>query len=179
MTDDPVRRLAYHEIYQLASGEDGPSLRGAAPIDAVATLSTTQRDMAYNVALRRLAFQLLYEYDAAGAGANLAEWIEPALARVPDLGPVVADQVRELVVGAYEGRGEADARLTQLAPDWPTHRLAPVDRAILRLGYFEIATKRNQPAVAISEAVELAKAFGTDRSPAFVNALLDKCVAKE
>jgi N utilization substance protein B len=179
--DDPARHVAYHEIYQLASGEEAPPARGGAGQEhpTLDALSPSQRDVAYRIAQRRLAFQLMYEYDAAGAATPMPEWLDHAIARVADLGPVVASQVRELVAGAHEGRGDADAALTRLAPDWPTHRLAPVDRAILRLGHFELTTGRTPAPVAINEAVELARAFGTDRSPAFVNALLDKCVVRD
>ncbi len=73
---------------------------------------------------------------------------------------------------------EADAEFSRLAPAWPSHRLAAVDRAILRLAHFEMSSGRTPPKVAVNEAVELAKEFGTDRSPAFVNGLLDKVLRR-
>ncbi|MSR28440.1 MAG: transcription antitermination factor NusB [Phycisphaerales bacterium] len=70
-------------------------------------------------------------------------------------------------------RDEADAAVRALAPEWPTHRQPSIDRNILRLGYWEIRHARIPLALAIDEAVELAKAYGTDRSPSFINAVLD------
>jgi len=61
-----------------------------------------------------------------------------------------------------------------LSPDWPTHRQPVVDRNILRLAYFEIVSGAAPPKVAINEAVELAREFSTEKSPAFVNGVLDK-----
>jgi hypothetical protein len=63
-------------------------------------------------------------------------------------------------------------------PDWPSRRLAPIDRAILRLAHFEMTSGRTPPKVAINEAVELAKAFSTEKSPAFINGLLGKVLKR-
>ena len=71
-------------------------------------------------------------------------------------------------------RSEADAEVTTLAPDWPTNRQPVVDRSILRLAYYEIVSGRTPPKVVINEAVELAREFSTDRSPMFINGVLDK-----
>ncbi len=64
--------------------------------------------------------------------------------------------------------------MAALAPEWPTYRQPVVDRNILRLAYFEIESGQTPPKVAINEAVELAREFSTQKSPAFVNGVLDK-----
>ena len=67
--------------------------------------------------------------------------------------------------------------MTRLAPAWPAHRQALADRAILRLGHYELTKGReanNPPRVVINDMVALAKEYSTEKSPSFVNALLDK-----
>ncbi len=83
----------------------------------------------------------------------------------------------ELALAAWAVHDRADAQLSRLAPDWPTHRQPPVDRAILRLAWYELEAKRADPAVIIDEAIRLAQRFSDERAPAFVNGLLDR-VAK-
>lgn len=80
----------------------------------------------------------------------------------------------EIALAAWATHKDADARVAQLAPDWPTHRQPPVDRAILRLAYYEITSGHAPPKVAINEAVELAKAYCAEQTPAFINGVLDK-----
>jgi 6,7-dimethyl-8-ribityllumazine synthase len=84
----------------------------------------------------------------------------------------------DLARGAYDGRAEADELMRELAPDWPPERQPTVDRCILRLAYHEMVTGRTPPKAAINEAVELAKRFSTDRSPLFVNGVLDKVMRR-
>ena len=80
----------------------------------------------------------------------------------------------ELALAAWATRHEADAQCSKLAPDWPTSRQPPIDRAILRLAWFEMTTGRNPPAIVINEAVELAKQFSDEKSPPFINGVLDR-----
>lgn len=80
----------------------------------------------------------------------------------------------ELALAAWAVHQDADAKVAALAPDWPTHRQPPVDRAILRLAYFEITSGHAPIKVAINEAVELAKAYCAEQTPAFINGVLDK-----
>jgi N utilization substance protein B len=81
---------------------------------------------------------------------------------------------RELALGAYGLRGRCDEILARLAHGWSLARMTPVDRNILRLGAYELLERRETPAaVVIDEAVELAKRFGDQDSPAFVNGVLD------
>lgn len=83
-------------------------------------------------------------------------------------------QAAELALAAWQTRASADQLVADLAPDWPTHRQPPVDRAILRLAHHEITTGHAPPSVAINEAVELAKNYAAEQSPAFINGVLDK-----
>ncbi|MFM9996069.1 MAG: transcription antitermination factor NusB [Phycisphaerales bacterium] len=123
---------------------------------------------------RKLAFQALFQLDARGA--DDAESIRAGLD--PETGEAERDAAMALARAAYEDRAAADAEFLALAPTWPSHRLAAVDRAILRLAHYEMTSGRTPPKVAVNEAVELAKAFSTDRSPAFVNGLLDKVLKR-
>ena len=77
------------------------------------------------------------------------------------------------------GRAEAiDAWVERLAPQWPPRRQPGVDRSILRLAVWELTSTDTPPKVVIDEAIELAKTFSTENSPAFVNGVLD-AVLKE
>jgi len=127
---------------------------------------TTPRD------IRRLAFQVLYQLDARGE--RDAGDILNGLQGAEEFSAADRGKAFELATAAFADRARADEAMTALAPGWPVHRQAPVDRAILRLAHFEIVTGRVSPKIAINEAVELAKAFSTEKSPGFVNALLDK-----
>lgn len=123
---------------------------------------------------RKLAFQALFQLDARGA--EDAESIRAGLD--PETGEAEREAAMAWALAAYESRGAADAEFLVLAPTWPSHRLAAVDRAILRLAHYEMVSGRTPPKVAVNEAIELAKAFSTDRSPAFVNGLLDKVLKR-
>lgn len=177
---DIVRQLALHSVLQLADHDEPVKRPGPDPAQAdalMAALTPEQRERVFNVASRRLALQLLYELDLSAAAADA----DPAhvlakLASVDGLGPFQGERVRALVNGAWANRKAADSVFAQLAPEWPTHRLAAIDRAILRLGHFEGTSKLTPARIVIHESIELARAFGTDKSPAFVNALLDKAL---
>ena len=126
--------------------------------------------------IRRLAFQTLFQLDArpsvdqadVRSGMEAAEGFSDADRR----------KAFDLASEAYAKRAEADAAMLELAPTWPAHRQAAADRAILRLAHFEMTVRGLDPKIAISEAVDLAKEFSTDKSPAFVNGLLDKVARK-
>jgi len=83
-------------------------------------------------------------------------------------------QGRALAELAWEFREEADTALAGLVTDWPTHRQPVVDRNVLRLAFYEMSRGGVPHAAAIDQAVELAREFGGERSPAFVNAVLDR-----
>lgn len=168
---DPVHAVAFDHLLQLAGAEsphtgEQPTIEG---------LNASDRERAVNIATRRLAFQLLYEIDA---GATTLVAAADRLSGVEGLGPLSREKVLGLVNGAHGARAAADEEFLALAPEWPTHRQAAVDRAILRLAHFELATKAAPGRVVVHEAVELAKHFSTEKSPAFINALLDRVLRR-
>jgi len=80
---------------------------------------------------------------------------------------------RELVSGVIRNKEGIDRNIRSFAPAWPIEQIALVDRNILRLAIFEILLNNKVSVkIAINEAVELAKAFGSDNSPKFVNGVL-------
>jgi len=80
---------------------------------------------------------------------------------------------KELVFGVVRARGELDALIAEHARNWRVERMASVDRNVLRVGVYELLHGDAPAAVVIDEAVELARRFSGDRSPAFVNGVLD------
>ena len=119
---------------------------------------------------RAVALQALYEVDAAGHGA------EGALIHLLDGESLTEDSVNfasGLVKGVLENRESIDRNIRSFAPAWPIKQIPVVDRNILRLAIFEILLDNKVPVkVAINEAVELAKTFGSDSSSKFVNGVL-------
>ncbi len=115
--------------------------------------------------------QLLYQLDVRG-------FEDAALIREGLVGghddADVCDQAFGLALAAWSSAAEADALATRLATEWPTHRQPPVDRALLRLAYHEMRSEHAPVRVAINEAVELAKQYGSQQSPAFINGVLDR-----
>ncbi len=85
---------------------------------------------------------------------------------------------RELVTGVVARLPELDALVSLHARNWRVSRMAVVDRNVLRLGAHELRDTQTPVAVVIDEAVDLARRFGSDRSPSFVNGVLD-AIAKE
>jgi N utilization substance protein B len=125
--------------------------------------------------LRRLAFQALFQLDAhEGKDPHL---VRASLEEDLEEGSVApVDQAFRLAIAAWSGRKAADEAMVKLAPTWPAHRQAAADRAILRLAHYELANAKDaaEGKAIINDAVSIAKEFSTDKSPAFINALLDK-----
>ena len=118
---------------------------------------------------RKRAVDLLFEADARGVDAVtlLAERVGS-----PDV-PPINDYTIELVEGVTAHRDEIDKLISEHAEGWSLRRMPAVDRAVLRLGAYELLWAPDvPPAVAIDEAVELAKNLSTDDSPRFVNGVL-------
>ena len=121
---------------------------------------------------RKRALDVLYEADLRESDAlgTLAE-------RVRLAEPPVNDYTVELVEGVQAHAGRIDEILAEYAEGWTVARMPDVDRAILRLGVYELLWRDDVPdAVAIDEAVELAKTLSTDESPRFVNGVLARVV---
>jgi N utilization substance protein B len=120
---------------------------------------------------RECAFQLLYQWEITREpmGAVLEGFW-----RLRSGTPQVRAMAERLAVGAQARADELDAAIAEAATHWRLDRIAPVDRTILRLGAYELAAEGQTPAaVVLDEAVELAKRFGEEDSPAFVNGVLD------
>jgi len=119
---------------------------------------------------RMLALQALYEADSVGHEAELAISRLLASERLTEENNAFAC---ELVSGVTRNKEEIDRNIQRFAPAWPIEQIPAVDRNILRLAIFEILFDKKAPVkVAINEAVELAKKFGSDSSPRFVNGVL-------
>ena len=119
---------------------------------------------------RALALQALYEVDSV---RHELEGVVTNLLAKGELSEENAAFVRELVNGVIQNREKIDHNIQNFAPAWPIQQIPVVDRNILRLAIFEILFDNKTPVkVAINEAVELAKMFGSDNSPKFVNGVL-------
>jgi transcription antitermination protein NusB len=124
--------------------------------------------MAARSKARKRAVDVLYEADARGVNpvSTLAE-------RVAMADPPVNGYTVELVEGVHAHHQRIDEILAGYAEGWTIARMPGVDRAVLRLGVYELLWRSDIPdAVAIDEAVELAKLLSTDDSPRFVNGVL-------
>jgi transcription antitermination factor NusB len=120
---------------------------------------------------RRCALQALYQFDTGRA--DDPEAVRRSLDESPG-DDDTHDRGFALATMTWEMREDADAEVAALAPDWPTYRQPVIDRNILRLAWYEMCHGDVPPKVAINEAVELAKEYSTDKSPGFVNGVLDK-----
>ena len=120
-------------------------------------------------------------YDAFGDGAPLdppPDYLPnaPAGLSVDSAQQETRKYAERLVVGVAKGRDEIDAAIQNISSRWRLTRMALVDRNLLRLGAYEITALKDEVPrkVAINEAVELAKRFGSAESRAFVNGILDR-----
>lgn len=119
---------------------------------------------------RVLALQALFELDTVGhaPAETIARWAAENKAR-----DEVQAYALELVEGVLRHRVQIDQTIQDRAPAWPLDQVAAVDRNILRLAIYEILIDNKVPMrAAINEAVELAKEFGGESSPKFVNGVL-------
>ena len=126
---------------------------------------------------RIIVLQTLYEYEfrsqAEDPKVDLAQIIDRNLSRYEE---AIDDKqfVHDLLYGVVENQIDLDTKLQPMAPEWPISQIARIDRNVLRIGLFELLHMRDTvpPKVAINEAVELAKAFGSDNSSKFINGVL-------
>ncbi|MGO9839524.1 MAG: transcription antitermination factor NusB [Polyangiaceae bacterium] len=123
---------------------------------------------------REAALQMLFQIELSGATADDAIdlfWRSFDSDSDPE-GRLYAD---EAVRGVTASREELDREIVRASANWRIERMARVDRNVLRLGAWELLHRRDVPrAVVLDEAVEIAKAFGTDESSAFVNGVLNR-----
>ncbi|HWH27626.1 MAG TPA: transcription antitermination factor NusB [Mycobacteriales bacterium] len=119
---------------------------------------------------RKRALDVLFEAEQRGADP-----IETLRTRLAASDPPVPQYAVELVEGVVRHRDRIDELLATYAQEWTLDRMPPVDLAALRIGTFELLWRDDVPdAVAVDEAVELAKSLSTDDSPGFVNGLLGR-----
>jgi N utilization substance protein B len=125
---------------------------------------------------REVALQMLYQADLNPDVAPqtvrtmIDEWLHDE---------TQAQFAWKLFAGVMEMRPHLDERIQAVAENWKLSRMAPTDRNVLRLGAFELLFTEAPHRVAIDEAIELAKRFGSAQSPQFVNGVLDKLIPAE
>ena len=126
---------------------------------------------------RIVVLQALYEIDCTNHAPAVVLEQRFAVARLPT---AAQDFARHLVSGVLEHQTVLDTFIHRHAPEWPLEQMAYIDRNILRVALFEFAIDGQTPVkVAINEAVELAKAFGSDSAPRFVNGVLGTLVERK
>ena len=119
---------------------------------------------------RSLALQVLYEVDMANHPP--AEVFKSRLEETA-LSDELSDFARQIIFGVLPRTHDLDQLIAKYAPEWPFEQVAAIDRNILRIALWEFAVFHETPIkVAINEAVELAKEFGSDSAPRFVNGVL-------
>ena len=126
---------------------------------------------------RIIALQTLYEYDFRLLCHDDTADLDEILGRNLERYEMTLDDksfVKTLVQGVAKKSVELDAIIQPIAPEWPLDQIARVDRTILRMAVYELTECKDTvpPKVAINEAVELAKAFGSDNSSKFINGVL-------
>lgn len=168
------REVALQVLYALDLGETGP--RDAAAMRAAKAAEPPRGPKAQRAEPRA-------ESEAASAVTQIdaAEASGPAFDRIVehfDVPKSALEFARVLVADVASRMRELDELVGQHARNWRVERMAAVDRNVLRLGAFELQHTETPVAVVIDEAVDLARRFGSDPSPAFVNGVLD-AIARE
>lgn len=133
--------------------------------------------MASNRHLARIiALQTLFEQDFRRAAGDTDFDLSAVLSRnISRYESIIEDTnfIRDLVQGVNEHEKNLDDELQPVAPEWPIDQIARMDRVVLRMGLYELKFSQGvPPKVVINEAVELAKAFGSENSSKFVNGVL-------
>ena len=123
---------------------------------------------------RALALQLLHAWDVAGQQSVAPESAWGRVLALTKPGPKLEERALELGLCVVEKRAELDALIEQAADRWRVERLSIVDRNVLRIGTCEFVTDAAPVRVVIDEAVRLARWFGGEKSPGFVNGVLDR-----
>ena len=122
---------------------------------------------------RELALQVLYQLDMSGESSEQGLH---AFADSFDVSPKAREFGWQLVRGVREGRSEIDAHVAAVSEHWKLDRLAQIDATVIRIAVYELINGLPME-IAINEAVEVARRYGTTESAAFVNGVLD-AVAK-
>ncbi|MBL9162654.1 MAG: transcription antitermination factor NusB [Planctomycetaceae bacterium] len=124
---------------------------------------------------REIALQALFQEDLNPENAlgNLGTFLAARLQEEE-----MREFAKQLVLGVKRNQDELDALLAEKAEHWSVPRMPATDRNLLRLGAYEIRYADTPDRVAINEAVELAKRYGTANSPQFINGILDKLLSR-
>jgi len=133
-------------------------------------------NMASRHLARSIAMQSLFEWDFQGKDPKSLQEVKERNKK--EFGPGLEEEyafVDRLVDGVVENLDKIDKIIEKAAPEWPIEQVTAVDRAVLRLGLYELLFGNKEevpPKVAINEAIELAKAFGGESSGKFINGVL-------
>ena len=120
---------------------------------------------------RSIALQVLYETDMAEKHLP-GDVLKTRLDEVP-IAEDLAEFSRQIIFGVLPLMQDLDQLIAKYAPEWPLDQIAAIDRNILRIAFWEFAVYGETPVkVAINEAVELAKLYGSDSAPRFINGVL-------
>ncbi len=126
---------------------------------------------------RGIALQVLYEYDLTGHMPMLS--LSYRLEEEP-IEEKLVDFITKIITGILPIIPKLDELIAVHAPEWPMDQLAVIDRNILRIALWEFAIEQCTPIkVAINEAIELAKVYGSDATPRFVNGVLGSLANKQ
>lgn len=123
---------------------------------------------------REIVLQILYQ-DDLNPERSVEEDLPFIKNRLHNNGNIV-QFAKQLVDGVRNRKTEIDARLGEVAENWKLGRMAATDRNVLRLGAFEILYFDTPAKVAVNEAIELAKRYGNELSPSFINGILDRLI---
>lgn len=119
---------------------------------------------------RGVALQVLYEVDQS---KHLPGTVYAQRIKDEPLTKALQEFARQIIFGVLPLTEELDQIIAEHAPEWPFEQIAPIDRNILRIAFWEFAIDQKTPVkVAINEAVELAKVYGSDTAPGFINGVL-------
>jgi len=119
---------------------------------------------------RRVTLETLYEYDIVSHEPD--EVLEQRLEASP-MERAGVEFARQLIHGVITYQEQMDTLIARFAPEWPLDQMAVIDRNVLRIAIYEfLATDETPVKVAINEAVELAKVYGSDSAPRFINGVL-------
>lgn len=126
---------------------------------------------------RELALQILFQADVGNL--PIEEAMETTLAEATDMDEEIRNYAAQLVRGVWEQKDKLDKQIQSVATNWTIERMAAIDRNLIRMALYEILHVPDVPyRVAINEAVELAKEYGTTESRRFVNGVLGALVRK-
>ena len=125
---------------------------------------------------RELCLQYLYQVDLLGEG--ILDALDDFL-REEEKDRDTRTYAREMILVTCKQRDNIDAEIKAVAQNWEIHRMAVIDRNVLRLATYELLYRDDiPPKVAINEAIELGKRFSTSNSGSFINGILDKIKSK-